>query len=172
MATTQTSGGIKKIRTGKRPTVQDAGIAAARMRSSRNGNGHADSDRPPSMIPAIPVAPPTKREELMRIDALETDLARAKAKIALLEDTIEYLRIHSAWPNEWVQAHGGATEPGSDEVTEQSDPAEQETLKINEAEATTPATEDPPVADETTSEADTETTSETTESADPEPSAS
>ena len=158
MATTQTPGGVKKIRSGRRPTVQDAGIAAARLRSGRNGhdngggNGHADA-RPPSMIPAVPIVP--KSEEFMRIAALEAELAQMRKKFALLEDTLEYLRSNSAWPKEWVLAHGGAVEPGPDDTV---DP-EQETVEITDGEAATDEpsktpTQEAPVADETTRDAD------------------
>lgn len=166
MATTQTNGSVKKIRTGRRPTVQDAGIAAARLRSSRNGAIEATAT--PSMIPAVPIVPTSKSEDRLRIDALETELARSKAKLALLEDTIEYLRIHSSWPKEWVLAHGGAVEPGPDDSV---DPAEQETVEIQDGDAASPATPSDAVAEEPTSEetpAD-PSASESTESTDPEP---
>lgn len=121
------------------------------------------------MIPAVPVAAAGKREELMRIDALERDNAQLRAKVALMEGTIEYLRIHSAWPAEWVVAHGGAVEPGPDDPVEES---EQETVEITEGNESARATEEVPAAEETTPAADTETPSEVAETSDPEPSAS
>lgn len=111
------------------------------------------------MIPAVPAVAPNKSEDRMRIDALERENAKLRADIALIRGTIEYLRIHSSWPAEWVVAHGGAVEPGPD------DP-------VDDAAAETRATEEVPAAEETTpAETQTETPVEGDDAKEPEPSA-